>query len=248
MQWFKDRLLTVREAFVVREVLALPIVVTAVTLAAAGFAIVSNYVADWGVYGLLGIPRWAVIAFAAVFLTLVFMIEYANRLRADLVPKIKLSFDAKQSGIALTPVAIKAQDDQERSTGQIIDAIYIRIHAELLSKATLRDCPTFIEKIWRRSADNAPLQEITLHNPISLAEVTVRPRIKSHVDFLFCISSDNRLQIAGAWPLNLRNAFDTAATYRFRLTLIAADVPTSIEVDVCWTGQWDKVTAQQVQD
>lgn len=248
MRWLVQRWVTITDAITARRVFVIPLIVASVSAVWNYFPAVARYIASTGHESLLGVPTWTVAVVTAFLMFSFYLIQHATELRLKMLPAVSITFSQERSGVALTPIHIITDDGGGNRTLAHANGVYVRVHLETLTCATVRDCPAFVTSIAKRMAGDSIFTPIKLHNPIFLADVSVRPNLRSHVDFLSCSSLDNKLQISSNMPLALQHAFDDHGTYRFGLLVVAADVPSEIQVDVVWTGVWDRIAATQVRE
>jgi hypothetical protein len=95
MGWLGQRATTVVGALTLRRVIALPIMVAVITAAVRGSTAITGYLLEHE-WRFLGLPSWAFGLLAGLLLLLYFLIEYANRLRLELEPKLQVSFDRER--------------------------------------------------------------------------------------------------------------------------------------------------------
>lgn len=236
---------TLKEALTRKEIILGGVVVTAVTGAIAYYPKIARFLTSSTQETLVGVPGWAVATVVGSLVLSYFLLVYATRLRESLEPQLKLSFDQHESGIAITPIDVIGVDANGQRFVERTSGTYIRIHIETVSKKGVSPCVPYIVAIAKRKLGHGPFTSIAIHNPIGLAEVTVRPSIKAHADFLSCSKLDGRMQITPQMPLALQDAFVDLATYRFAIRVYADDTHRTIGVDVTWKGQYDTITAEQ---
>src|SRR5260370_1971862 len=92
MVWVNQRATTILNAFTLRRVIALPIVIAVVTAVVHGSAALSQFFLQQEGRMLLGLPSWAYGLLAGLLLLLFFLLEYANRLRLELEPNLPVTF------------------------------------------------------------------------------------------------------------------------------------------------------------
>jgi hypothetical protein len=248
MMWLRDRASTVRDALTLQRVLALPIIFAIVTAAIRLAPVIAEREAPF-----LSIPAWVWGVLAFLIVLLYFVIEHATRLRLRLAPKLKLSFNPNEA-IVQTPA--------QTQTGELVQqgaatwtfattehmASYVRIRVEAALETTVRGCTAFLIGLEKRTPPSSQFIPIRLPQDVPLAgqPFDVFPRIRCIVDFLFCSSSDNKLRVAGAWPLGLRDTFDDVATYRFTIAVNAEGLTETTRADIDWAGKWDTITGSPV--
>jgi len=244
MGWFGQRKTTLLEAFTLRRVVALPIVIAVVTAVVHGSVALSQLFAQREGQMLLGIPSWIYGVVAGLLLVLYFLIEHATRLRLQLEPRLKIAFNPDAEGIVRTPTEIYAEGKKIADD----EAVYIRVTLQALSRTTVKNCVAFLTGIEKRRISTDPFIEVPVHGAIYLIPnpIDVHPRIPMPIDFLKSGRSDNKLEFSMPWPFRLRGALDEQATYRFKIDVNGDGITETIQVEVDWTGKWDAITARQV--
>ncbi len=242
MGWISQRVETLREAFTLRRVFAISIFIAVIHGAASAVEWIANG------ENLLGAPPWVYAAFAGLLVVICLLIEHANRLRVDLEPKFKISFNPDAEGVAQTPTEIRIMEGDAIKT--ILDeAIYMRITVDCLSKATIKECVAFITKIEKRLPSAKEFSGIRLHGrvPLLSAPRIVYASIPSTIDFLKSGEHDNKFDCNLAQePFYMRGMFDDPATYRFTLQVNGDGITKEMRIDVNWSGQWNTISARQV--
>ncbi|MBM3549277.1 MAG: hypothetical protein FJX54_20260 [Alphaproteobacteria bacterium] len=239
MGWFGDRRETVLEALTLKRALAIPLLIAAVTLIVR----IAPHVAPGSDLMLWGVPDWAWGVIAGLALLLYFLLEYANRMRLRLVPRLVLTFDADQGGVVETPEKIR---DGMGATIEEYKAAYVRIHANSATQRTIRNAVAFLTRIEFKPKGEPTFRITRLSYALSLGQFDIHAGISRHIDFVKSNDKDNTLNFTVPWPLTLREAFKFPGTYRFTIVVSAEDVSSSIEVDIVWTGKWDEMVAHQV--
>jgi hypothetical protein len=243
MGWLSDYRTTIIEAFTLRRVIALPLVIATVTAVVHASTALSKQFARGET--LLGAPSWAWGLIAGLLLFLYFMIACANRLRLQLEPKINVSFNPNGEGMVTTPTEIYKD-------GKLFahdEAVYIGITLQALSRTTVKNCVAFVTGIEKRRISNDHFIEIPVHGPLNLTPtpIDVHPRIPMPIAFLKAGQFDNKLGFTvDGLPLRLRDTFDEQGTYRFTINVNGEGITETIRVEVDWTGKWDGITARQV--
>src|ERR1022692_362620 len=72
-------------------------------IVAAFFFIAQHF----GITSLLAVPHWAVGCVAALALLFFWVLQYANQLRQELKPNIKLTYDPERGCVVVTPVWLR---------------------------------------------------------------------------------------------------------------------------------------------
>ena len=231
MRWLVDRAATIRDALSVQRVLALPIIFAVVTAAIHLAPVIAEREPMF-----LSMPAWMWGFVAFLLLLLYFVIEHATRLRLRLLPKLKLSFNPNEEGIAQTPTNIERM------------ASYVRIRVEALSATTVKGCTASLVGLDKRVPPSSEFVPIPLDHGMALRDqpFDVFPNVRSTVDFLVCIDNINKLTPTGYWPFSLRGAFDDVATYRFTIAVNGDGLTTKTQVDIDWRGAWDTITGRPV--
>jgi hypothetical protein len=245
MGWFSQRKTTVLEAFTLRRVLALPIVISVVTAVVHASVALSNLLAKGQL--LLGVPSWVYGIVAGLLLVLFFFLEHATRLRIELEPRLNVSFNPDAEGITRTPTEVYAYTGSKVEKVRDDEAIYVRITLKSLSKATVKDCVAFVTKLEKKTLTDTEFIDIPLHGAIPLvpSPIVVYPRIPATIDFLKSGRYDNKLELSVSWSLRLRGALDDLGTYRFTIEVNGDGVTDTIRVEMNWNGSWESITGRR---
>ncbi len=247
MGWWGQRAATLVGALTLRRVIALPIMVAVVTLAIRGAAALSAYLLEHE-WRFLGLPPWAFGLLAGLLLLLYFLLEYANRLRLELEPKLQISFDRERGCVVDSPM--QHYQDQPGVYGGVrrvligeTRALFARIRADALSKTKVRDCSAFITAIESRTQPG-PFTKHPIQDPIPLGpqEVDVSPRVPRFWDFI-TVSQEagSAPQFAVPILLTLRDAIKQPGTYRFTIQVVGEGVTSEKIVEMDWTGDPAKI-------
>lgn len=240
--WIIDRYEVLREALTLQRVFAISLMFAAATAVATLSSQIAQWISGEGAM-LLGVPSWAWGLLASLALTGWFLLEYALRLKREVTPRVRASFDAEKAGITL---AIERPVNPGALSPHGFRATYIRFRVETLSKKAVRDCTAHIIGIWKRPSDG-PQTEIDLPHVVQLErQFDVLPYAHRMIDFLRCAETDNKLVPTVPWPFHLEHAFRDPATYRFKFAIQAEGVSEILTVDVYWAGAWNTIKAEQV--
>jgi hypothetical protein len=249
MGWLNERITTILSALTLRRVIALPII----------FAVVTGALRLWAVLPesrLLGVPSWEVGLLALLVLLLCFVVEYANGLRLELQPKLKVCFDRERGCVVDSPV--QHFQDQPSTLFQGVQrvlvretrAIYARIRADALSKTKVRGCSAFITAIESRPQGSTTFTKYLIQDPVPLSaqEIDVSPRVPYFWDFV-TVSQESGSVPAFPVPikLTLRDAIKQPGTYRFTMQVVGEGVTSEQKVEMDWAGDPAKVQFRAVQ-
>jgi hypothetical protein len=246
MSWIGDRKDTLLDAFTLRRVIAVPILVATVTAVIHGSAALSKIFAHGDGNTLLGAPSWYWGIIAGILLIFWFLLEHANRLRLELKPKLKVSFNPDVEGIVRTPTVILLPNNQ-----RIDDlATYVRITLTCLSGVTVKNCAAFLTKIEKKLPGAAEYSDVPINGslPMLPSPIDVHPRVPIPVDFLKAGRYENKLGLSFEWPLRLLEAFDDIASYRMTFEVIGEGIAHSVAAEINWTGRWDKISGKEIAD
>jgi len=254
MGWLGQRATTIVGALTLRRVIALPIVVAVVTATVRGSAAISDYLIahEWR---LLGLPSWAYGLLAGLLLFIYFLIEYANRLRLELEPKLDVSFDRERGCLVDSPV--QHYQDQPTTIAGVVHrvmvketrALYARIRADTLSKTRVRDCSAFITAIESRKQSSDAFTKHQIQDPIPLSaeEVDVPARVPWFWDFITVSQEPGSVpQFPVPIKLTLRDAVKQPGTYRFTMQVVGEGVTSEQKAEMEWTGDPAKVEFRAV--
>jgi hypothetical protein len=170
MDWLSQRARTILDAFTLRRVVAIPIVIAVITAVVHGSAALSQFILHHEGQMLFGVPSWMYGLLAGLLLLLYFIVEYATRLRLQLEPKLRLSFDPSGGCLVDSPIQHFApnQNGHMMLVGEA-RAIFARIRVEALSKTTVRGCSAYITVIETRN-DVGIFVRHQIHDPVQLSE------------------------------------------------------------------------------
>jgi hypothetical protein len=246
MDWLKARGTALNAAFGVRRYMLLPVIGAII-----GFVDwVATKLEEAGMGHLIGLPSWAVGLFAAVLLGAYWLLEYAVRLRRQITPAFDLSFEPDGHGLVRTPA--KNRDDGG-SPVEEFEEIYVRVGVQATAKRAVSNCVPYLVEIRKKSGGNfiPTTFSDSMELPWSLREsgpLHLVPGVKNFVNVLKTVSTTNQLTFVTLWPLTLRNIFDDKTVYRLKILVAGEGVEKTIEIDVNWTGEWDRFSASLVAD
>ena len=244
MEWLKQRGSAINAAWGAKRYMLLPLIAAVITFVDW----VATRLAETGMEPLIGVPSWAVGIFAAVLLGGWWILEYAVKLQKQLNPKLRLSFKSDGPGLVRTP---EKKRDDEGSPIEEFEAIYIRVGVESASRQAVPDCTPMLVNITKKVGGNFVPTAFTdpMELPWSLrgvGAIQIPHDVTRYFDILRTTSKDGRLKFVSPWPLTLRNFFDDNTTYRLRVVCVGAGVSESLEIDVNWIGDWDRIDVSEV--
>jgi hypothetical protein len=171
-------------------------------------------------------------------------------------PQFAVSFDQERGG--LTSEVDKTEIHEPGTyggirvtPGPIFKAWYLRICVTATSNVSVKRCRAFILSLEKQANPHETFIYIHLPHPISLENepFEVMPNIRHMVDFMKASERDNKFIRTGYWPNALADAFIDKATYRFTIAVNGDGITAKpIKVDVVWRGEWDRISAHQVQE
>jgi hypothetical protein len=139
MDWFKDRIETVKEALTARRAFYISVIFAVATFAATWIPQI-----EWRGKPLLDVPSWTWGVIGALVSFIYFLLQYANSQRLALAPKIKLSFNKDESGIVQTPEMNPQQPQAPKKY-----ATYVNIRADALIRHSQR-----VSRVHNRNSEN----------------------------------------------------------------------------------------------
>ena len=188
--------------------------------------------------------------------------ERAGKAEAELVekttPKFAVSFDQERGGITTevdkTEIHMPGTFGGMRVTsGPSFNASYLRICVTATSNVSVKNCHAFILSLEKQAAPTETFLYIDLPHPMPLGErdepFEVMPKIPRMVDFMKVSEQDNKFIRTGYWSNALAGVFIDKATYRFTIAVNGDGITaTPIKVEVVWRGEWNTISARQVQE
>jgi hypothetical protein len=245
MDWLKQRTTTLLGALTLRRVIALPIMFAVVAAAVRAGQTVTAYLLEHE-WRFVGLPPWAFGLFALLLLLIYFLIEYANRLRTELEPKLKVCFDRERGCLVDSPVQHYQDQPSTLVQGAVqkvlikeTRALFARIRADALSRTKVLGCSAFITAIESRIEAGATFTKYPIQDPIPLSthEVDVSPRVPCFWDFITVSQETGSVpQFPVPIKLTLRDAIKQPGTYRFTMQVVGEGVTSEQKVEMDWTG------------
>jgi len=205
--------------------------------------------AESGVSYIFGWPAWVTGIIAALLLVAWWLLETVVRLREQLAPKLSLSFNPDDGGIIKTP-----EKEKDKKTGFVIkkwETVYVRASVETSTEIAVENCTPFLVSVAKKSDGFRKTQFIDpIQLPWSLTTtgaIQMYKGVRRHVDVLKANSIQNKLELPDQciWPLTLGDFFENETTYRVQIIVVGGGLSESIEIDVHWSGDWDKLTAEK---
>jgi hypothetical protein len=194
----------------------------------------------------LGLPPWVFGLLAGLLALLYFLIEYANSLRLELQPKLRLSFDRERGCVVESPVqhyqdqpSALVQGAIQRVLVKETRALYARIRADALSKTRVRGCSAFITAIESKIPPATVFTTYPIQDPIPLSaqEADVSPRVPSFWDFITVSQETGSVpQFPVPIKLTMRDAIKRPGTYRFTMQVVGEGIASEQKVEMDWTG------------
>jgi hypothetical protein len=199
---------------------------------------------------IFGFPSWLLGITLGLGVIAWWLLEYAVSLKKQLTPSIELDFRPTDGGIVTTPVKVFNQNGQLVSR---MKAIYIRGVAVGTSELQATDCIAYLtgvrkqDQATKKFLETNYLEDIRLHwAHIGYTEVRIPKNIKRHFDILYVDDKDNKLQIAGTYPLIMADMFDDHTKYQLDLAVVGSGITKNMTIEVAWNGEWDKITASRM--
>lgn len=225
MGWFGQRATTILNAFTLRRVLALPLAVAVVTAFVHGSAALSQFFLHQEGRMLLGLPSWAYGVLAGLLLLIYFLLEYATRLRLEIEPKLRVSFDRERGCLVNTPVQHFIQEHGAYGGTRTVlahttRAIFARIRADALSSTKVRGCVAYITAIKSKKQSEDSFTRHPIHDPIPLAsqEADVPTKVPWFWDFITVSQEPGSVpEFPVPVKLTLYDAVRAPGIYRFTI-------------------------------
>lgn len=252
--WLQDRKETILESLTFKRALAIPVIVAVVT----GIIRLVPVLAKEGAPVFLGVPDWAWGLLAGLFLFLLFMVQYATRLRLRLKPEIAIQFEACDPWMRSTKAYLTAPDNPNERT--LIDAIYIRVQVSNNNADTIAmGCLAQLTDVLREETPDKFVSKgygDTLrlawaaqpyerwHNPLDIPADA-----RTFFDLLYVDSQHKKITVS--WDQALlahEDLFDRPGKYKFDVLVTSKNsgsVKASIGIE--WTGEWSKIRAWAIE-
>lgn len=255
MGWLSQRAATIVDAFTLRRVIALPIVIAVVTAVVHGSAALSQFFFHQEGRMLLGLPSWAFGVLAGLLLMLFFLLEQATRLRLEIQPKLKVSFDAERGCLVISPVQHFRQEpgtynDTPRTVlARETKSIFARVRADTTSISKVRGCVAYITAIESKKQPTDPFQRHPIHDPIPLAlqEADIPSKVPWFWDFItISLEPGSAPQFPVPVKLTLYDAVKEQGTYRFTIQVIGEGVTSEQRVEMDWFGDPAKIAFRAI--
>jgi hypothetical protein len=152
--------------------------------------------------------------------------------------------------VAALDKIVAVDSDGKRTMSEYIEARYVRIQIDTVTKITVKDCVVGISALEKRIEGSAAFVPVVIPQLIFLREepFQVYPNMPRMVDFLLANKSENKLSLANniPWPFILSKVFEDKGTYRFTFIVNGEGVSVSKTVDIIWNGYWDAITGREV--
>lgn len=245
MGWLSQRATTIVDAFTLRRVIALPIVIAVVTAVVHGSAALSQFFFHQEGRMLLGLPSWAFGVLAGLLLVLYFVLEQATRLRLESLPKLKVSFDAERGCLVVCPVQYFRQepgtyDNTPRTVlARETKSIFTKIRADAVSISKVRGCVAYITAIESEKQLTDQFERHPIHDPIPLAsqEIDIPSKVPWFWDFMtISLEPGSTPQFPVPVKLNTYDAVKKQGIYRFTIQVVGEGVTSEQRIEMDWFG------------
>jgi hypothetical protein len=255
MGWFGQRSATIIDAFTLRRVIALPIVIAVVTAVVHGSTALSEFFLHQQGQMILGLPSWAYGLLAGLFLVLYFLLEYATRLRLEIQPKLRVSFDPDRGCLVKSPVQHFGQVPGTYTNTPVTilqrttTSIFARVRADALSKSKVRGCIAFITAIESRNQSDTEFKRHQIYDPIPLdtKESDVPPNVPWFWDFVtVSLEAGSAPQFPVPVKLTLYEALKEHGTHRLTIQVVGEGVASEQRVEIHWTGDPQKIAFRAI--
>jgi hypothetical protein len=197
---------------------------------------------------LLAIPHWAVGSIVVLGLLLFWMLQYADRVRRELEPKIELSCDPDRGCVVETPVLQMEHRDGGVVVTREYKAVSVRVWVKATSKIAPKNVAAFMTKFEKQRIGGGGWESSQHHELARLTwvgdtmEVDLSNAFPQFVNALHIAETDNLITFWGAgMPLSLRDFFKTITSYRLTIAVIAEGMTREITFVFVWKGQWNTI-------
>lgn len=260
MSWLRDRKEAVWAALGIRRSVILGILAACLKVAELLVEWMAQYlpeplggpaVIQIGPFG-----SWAIGAFLALLLFSYWVIEYAVKLREELRPKIKLSFNPNQGCLITTPIKTKTIEktldgDVERSTER--RGLEIRAMVSSESEKAVQGCTPYLVGIRKKDPVTGVYLTTNYIDDLELpwhmgyrSPITLPRGIRRYFNIIMIDENVKQPRLNTGWPLTLRNILDDKTTYELELAVTGDGISVGLKIEFTWTGDLDTVTAKQI--
>ena len=242
MSWLNNRLTTLHAALGYRRYLLVPLI----GAIAAFVDWVVTRLAEAGMSNLIGVPSWAIGAFFATIMVGWWILEYAVKLRNQLLPKLEVLFDPESGGLTSTSFT-------NLETGEFVDTVkYIRISVKGVSQKTVRECVANLVKIERR-LDLARTETIWDQDALPLQwsitgglETNVHHLTNRYVDVACVPKKSGRLEILTPIPNRLAPELEKTGTFLITVVVTGDEISSDATIEIETDGTFHGVKARAI--
>lgn len=187
-------------------------------------------------------PTWARAVAALFFVTTLMLIDYATRLRLELVPQIEIGLAPVQNRTLKHPIAAGGHMESVKRV------VYGKVKGLAQSKI---ECEAHLTAVRYRKADGEPYQAFPHFASLALpwtrtnALSEMVPRgITSEFRVVQVNSDDHRLYVPIPQEIDLyRQLFVDPGQYEIDIVVTAGSLSKEMTIEVTYTGDWGDLAA-----